>query len=97
LACRWLGLTSSVFLCAALGLGMLISTVSGNQFVASQVALIAGFLPAFLLSGFIFEIGSAVAIACLSMPLRRQSNGESSPESRPIFAIGPGVGFADWL
>jgi ABC-2 type transport system permease protein len=54
----WLGLTSSVFLCAALGLGMLISTVTGNQFVASQVALIAGFLPAFLLSGFIFEIGS---------------------------------------
>jgi ABC-2 type transport system permease protein len=54
----WLGAVSSVFLLAALGLGLLISTVTGNQFVASQVALIAGFLPAFLLSGFIFEIGS---------------------------------------
>jgi ABC-2 type transport system permease protein len=54
----WLGLVSSVFLLAALGLGLFISTVTGNQFVASQVALIAGFLPAFLLSGFLFEIGS---------------------------------------
>jgi len=54
----WLGALTSVFLLAALGLGLLISTVTRNQFVASQVALIAGFLPAFLLSGFIFEIGS---------------------------------------
>jgi ABC-2 type transport system permease protein len=54
----WLGAVASVFLLAALGLGLFISTVTGNQFVASQVALIAGFLPAFLLSGFIFEIGS---------------------------------------
>jgi len=54
----WLAIVASVFLLAALGLGLLISTVTGNQFVASQVALIAGFLPAFLLSGFIFEIGS---------------------------------------
>ncbi|HEY5210551.1 MAG TPA: ABC transporter permease [Stellaceae bacterium] len=54
----WLGAVSSVFLLASLGLGLFISTVTGNQFVASQVALIAGFLPAFLLSGFIFEIGS---------------------------------------
>lgn len=54
----WLALVASVFLLAALGLGLLISTVTRNQFVASQVALIAGFLPAFLLSGFIFEIGS---------------------------------------
>src|SRR5262249_30335440 len=29
-----------------------------NQFVASQVALISAFLPAFWLSGFIFEIDS---------------------------------------
>jgi ABC-2 type transport system permease protein len=54
----WLTAVASVFLLAALGLGLLISTVTRNQFVASQVALIAGFLPAFLLSGFIFEIGS---------------------------------------
>ena len=42
----------------ALGLGLLISTLSKNQFVAAQAALIVGFLPAFLLSGFIFQINS---------------------------------------
>jgi ABC-2 type transport system permease protein len=50
--------TSTAFLLAALGQGLLISTVAKNQFVAAQVALITGFLPAFLLSGFIFEISS---------------------------------------
>lgn len=51
-------LVSACFLLAALGQGLLISTVARNQFLASQIALISGFLPAFLLSGFIFEIAS---------------------------------------
>lgn len=49
---------SSLFLLAALGMGLLISSVAKNQFVAGQAALIATFLPAFLLSGFIFDIAS---------------------------------------
>ncbi len=49
---------SSLFLYAALSLGLLISTISRNQFVASQASLYAAFLPAFLLSGFLFEIKS---------------------------------------
>jgi ABC-2 type transport system permease protein len=49
---------SALFLITALGMGLLISTVARSQFVAGQVALIATFLPAFLLSGFIFDIGS---------------------------------------
>ena len=49
---------SSLFLLAALGMGLLISTVTKNQFVAGQVAIITTFLPAFILSGFIFDIGS---------------------------------------
>ena len=53
-----LGLVSAIFLCFALGLGLLISTVTRNQFVASQIALIVGFLPSFLLSGLVFEINS---------------------------------------
>jgi ABC-2 type transport system permease protein len=51
-------LTASLFLFVALGMGLLISSVARNQFVAGQAALIATFLPAFLLSGFIFDIGS---------------------------------------
>jgi drug efflux transport system permease protein len=49
-------LTSAVFLLVALGMGLLISSVARVQFVAGQVAIITTFLPAFLLSGFIFEI-----------------------------------------
>ena len=49
---------SSAFLVPALGLGLLISAATKNQFVASQLALFSGFLPAFLLSGFLFEIDS---------------------------------------
>lgn len=53
-----LGLVSSAFLLTALGMGLLISTLAKNQFVASQAAIMASFLPAFILSGFIFEIAS---------------------------------------
>ena len=49
---------SSVFLLGALGQGLLISTVTKDQYLAAQVALVSGFLPAFILSGFIFEIAS---------------------------------------
>jgi ABC-2 type transport system permease protein len=49
---------SALFLVAALGMGLLISTIARSQFVAGQIALITTFLPAFLLSGFIFDIGS---------------------------------------
>ncbi len=52
----WLG--SSLFLLVALGMGLLISTIAKNQFVAGQIAIIVTFLPAFILSGFIFEIRS---------------------------------------
>ena len=52
---------SATFLLPALGQGLLISTLARNQFIASQVALFSGFLPAFLLSGFLFEIESMPA------------------------------------
>lgn len=59
----WLALLtlSCTFLVPALGQGLLISAVARNQFVAAQAALMSGFLPAFLLSGFIFEIDSMPA------------------------------------
>lgn len=51
-------LTSALFLLAALGMGLTISTAARNQFVAGQIAIVAAFLPAFMLSGFIFDIRS---------------------------------------
>ncbi|GAM10993.1 inner membrane transport permease YbhS [Geobacter sp. OR-1] len=45
-----------VFLVGALALGVLISIIAKSQLLASQFALVATMLPAFLLSGFIFPI-----------------------------------------
>jgi len=50
--------SSALFLLTALAMGLLISVVAKNQFVAGQIAIIATFLPAFILSGFLFDIGS---------------------------------------
>lgn len=55
----WLLLTTSaLFLWVALGMGFFISTIFKSQFVAALVAMISTFLPAFILSGFIFDIQS---------------------------------------
>ncbi len=52
---------SSLFLTAALGMGLLISVLARNQFIAGQAALLATFLPALFLSGFIFDLESTPA------------------------------------
>jgi ABC-2 type transport system permease protein len=54
-------LYTTLFLGSALGLGLLLSTVLRNQFNAAQAALNAAFLPATMLSGFVFEIASMPA------------------------------------
>lgn len=66
----WLALllTASAFQVPALGQGLLISTASRNQFIASQVALFSGFLPAFLLSGFLYQISA------MPLPIRLLSS-----------------------
>lgn len=47
-----------VFMVGTLAQGILISTLARQQLLASQVAMISTFLPAFLLSGFAFAIGN---------------------------------------
>jgi ABC-2 type transport system permease protein len=64
---------SAVFLIPALGQGLVISAVTRNQFVASQVALLTAFLPTMLLSGFLFEIDSmpkAIRLLTYLVPAR---------------------------
>lgn len=51
-------LYTTLFLGSSLGLGLLLSTVTRNQFNAAQAALNAAFLPATMLSGFVYEISS---------------------------------------
>ncbi len=48
--------TSAIFLVVVLSLGFFISVIAKSQLAASQMALIVTFLPAFLLSGFLFPI-----------------------------------------
>ncbi len=52
----WLMGTSFFFLIGALGLGIFISAAARSQLLATQVAMLATFLPAYLLSGFMFSI-----------------------------------------
>jgi drug efflux transport system permease protein len=60
-----LSVVSALFMLAALGMGLLISTLARSQFVAGQIAIIVAFLPAFILSGFIFDIASMPAVVQL--------------------------------
>ncbi len=53
-----LGVISGVFLFGGLSLGIVISIATKSQLVASQISMVATFLPAFLLSGFMFSISN---------------------------------------
>ena len=51
-------LSSALYLFTALGMGLAISSVTRNQFLSCQIALVVSFLPAVILSGFIFDLRS---------------------------------------
>jgi ABC-2 type transport system permease protein len=53
---------SMLYLLVALGIGLLISSALKSQFVASQIALLVTFLPALMLSGFLFDLRSMPAV-----------------------------------
>lgn len=55
-------LASMLYLLVALGIGLLISSAVKNQFLASQIALIVSFMPALMLSGFIFDLRSVPGV-----------------------------------
>jgi ABC-2 type transport system permease protein len=64
---------SMLYLLVALGIGLLISSVTKSQFVASMTTLIVTFLPAVFLSGFLFDLRSvpeAVGIVSYLLPAR---------------------------
>lgn len=56
-----LAVVGGCFLFTALCVGLFISSLAKNQFVAAQISIISSFLPAFMLSGFVFEISSMPA------------------------------------
>jgi ABC-2 type transport system permease protein len=52
---------STLYVMVALGIGLLISSAVKNQLVASQLAMLATFMPALMLSGFLFDLRSMPA------------------------------------
>jgi ABC-2 type transport system permease protein len=56
---------SMLYLIVALGIGLSISSAVKNQFVAIQVTLLVTFLPAVMLSGFLFDLQSMPALVRL--------------------------------
>jgi ABC-2 type transport system permease protein len=61
---------STLYLMIALGIGLLISSAVKSQFVASQLTMVVTFLPAMMLSGFIFDLRSMpVAVRAITYVL----------------------------
>lgn len=54
--------SSMLYLLVALGIGLVISSVTKNQFLACQLALISSFMPAMMLSGFLFDLRNVPAV-----------------------------------
>jgi ABC-2 type transport system permease protein len=65
-----LAASSTLYLLVTLGLGLWVSSATKSQFVASQIALLVTFMPAMMLSGFLFDLRSApLAIRLISYVL----------------------------
>jgi ABC-2 type transport system permease protein len=64
---------SVLYVLVALGVGLLISSATKNQLVASQLTMLVTFMPAFMLSGFMFDLRStptAVRLITYLLPAR---------------------------
>jgi ABC-2 type transport system permease protein len=64
---------SVLYLLVALGIGLLISSTVRSQYLASEITMLVTFLPALLLSGFIFDVRSmpdAVRLISYLLPAR---------------------------
>jgi len=57
--------SSMLYMLVALGLGLVISSSVKNQFLASQIALISSFMPALMLSGFLFDLRNVPTVIYL--------------------------------
>jgi ABC-2 type transport system permease protein len=56
---------SMLYVLVALGIGLLISSWVKNQLVASQLTMLVTFMPAFMLSGFLFDLRSVPLVVRL--------------------------------
>jgi len=64
---------SMLYVLVALGIGLLISSAVKNQLIASQLSMLATFMPALMLSGFLFDLRSmptAIRVITFALPAR---------------------------
>jgi len=64
---------SMLYVLVAVGIGLLISSAVKNQLVASQLSLLATYMPALMLSGFLFDLRSmptAIRLLTYVLPAR---------------------------
>ncbi|BBO73072.1 membrane protein [Desulfosarcina widdelii] len=55
-------IASTLYLVVSLSMGLLISGRAASQFQASQIALLTSFMPAMMLSGFVYDLSNVPAI-----------------------------------
>ena len=63
--------SSMLYMLVALGIGLVISAMTKNQFLASQLAILSSFMPALMLSGFLFDLRNvpyAIQLAGMALP-----------------------------
>lgn len=53
---------STLYLLVALGIGLVISAITKNQFLSCQMSLLISFLPCVMLSGFVFDLRSVPVV-----------------------------------
>lgn len=66
-------IASMLYVLVALGIGLLISSAVKNQLIASQLSMLATFMPALMLSGFLFDLRSmpaAIRVITFALPAR---------------------------
>ncbi len=88
---------SAIYLAGGLSMGLLISAAAKNQLLASQMAFMTTFLPAFLLSGFMFDIENmpkALRLVTYAVPARYFI---AMLRGLYLKGVGPGVLYSEGL
>jgi len=89
-----LALMMVMFVAGAQAMGLMISIAARSQLLASQIAIVTSFLPSFLLSGFVYDIGgmpAPIRLVSRLLPSRYLVSG-----LKDVFLKGGGISLVAW-
>ncbi len=89
-----LALMMVMFVAGAQAMGLMISVAARSQLLASQIAIVTSFLPSFLLSGFVYDIGgmpAPIRLVSRLLPSRYLVSG-----LKDVFLKGGGISLVAW-